>query len=245
MASGTGPVTLAGTVALSNAEVLAGNVIAQQMGPGTPLLYGGIPHIMDPRSTLCSFGAPEQALMAIAMTQLGRYHGFPVYINVGLTDAKKLDLQAGIEKGATLALGALAGAELFGHAGIRGADHGASLLWLCADHELMAYVKRMAKGFEVNPETLASDIIHHVKPGGNYLTEAHTVKHMRQELWMSGPAWTRQSFGAWEADGERDMSSRLQCNVQKLLATHQPVPLSAELHCALDKIVDQARIAFA
>jgi trimethylamine--corrinoid protein Co-methyltransferase len=138
MASGTAPVTLAGAMALANAEILAGNVITQQLGCGTPILYGGIPHILDPRTAICSFGAPEQAIMAVGMTQLGRHYGFPVYINVGLTDAKNLDLQAGIEKGATLALGALAGADLFGHAGVRGADHGASLLWLCADNELMA-----------------------------------------------------------------------------------------------------------
>lgn len=60
MATGTAPVTLAGAMAVANAEFLADNVVTQQLGPGTPILYGGIPHIMDPRTTLCSFGAPEQ-----------------------------------------------------------------------------------------------------------------------------------------------------------------------------------------
>jgi trimethylamine--corrinoid protein Co-methyltransferase len=244
MASGTAPVTLAGAIALANAEILAGNVIAQQLGPGTPVLYGGIPHILDPRTSLCSFGAPEQGLMAVAITQLGRSYGFPAYVNVGLTDAKSLDLQAGIEKGATLALGAMAGADLFGHAGIRGADHGGSLLWLCADNELMAYVKRMARGLEVSPETLALDIVHAVQPGGNFLGEAHTVKHLRQEFWLPGAAWSRQALGTWESEGRLAMSDRLRCEFQRILKSHQPAPIAPNLARELDEIVVRAKDVF-
>ena len=92
------------------------------------------------------FGSPEQALMAVAMVQMGKFYGLPVYINVGLTDAKLLDAQAGTEKAATLVLGALAGADMFGHAGICGTDHAGSLAWLMADNEIMAYVKRITRG---------------------------------------------------------------------------------------------------
>jgi len=87
--------------------------------------------------------------MAVAMTEMGKYYGLPVYINVGLTDAKTLDAQAGSEKSATMTLGALAGADMFGHAGICGTDHAGSLEWLAADHELMGYVKRIAQGYDV------------------------------------------------------------------------------------------------
>jgi trimethylamine--corrinoid protein Co-methyltransferase len=199
---------------------------------------------MDPRTTLCSFGAPEQAVMGVGMTQLGRHYGFPVYINVGLTDAKTLDLQAGIEKGASLALGAMAGADLFGHAGIRGADHGASLLWLCADNELMAHVKRMARGIEVSADTLAADLVHAIQPGGNFLAEEHTVKHLRGELWLPGAPWTRQAFGVWESDGRQAMADRLQREVQRTLKSPQPAPLASELAHTLDAIVAQAKAAF-
>ncbi len=146
MTSGTAPATLAGTLAQENAEILAGVVVTQLLGPGTPMKYGGIPHILDPRTSICSFGSPEQGLMAVAMVQMGRFYGFPVYVNTNLTDAKLLDVQAGTEKAATLLLAALAGADMFGHAGICGADHAGSLAWLMADNEVMAYVKRVAAG---------------------------------------------------------------------------------------------------
>ncbi len=236
MVSGTGPGTLAGTLAQENAEILAGVVVAQLLGPGTPILYGGIPHILDPRTSICSFGSPEQGLMAVAMVQMGRFYGFPVYINVGLTDAKTLDLQAGIEKGATLALGALARAELFGHAGICGTDHGASLEWLVADDELMSYVKRLVRGFEVTPETLAAELVKSVGPGGNYLAEAHTVAHYRSELWAPGPAWTRQGYPSWHEAGRHNMGDRLRQRVRQLLESHRVEPLDPALERELDRI---------
>jgi len=241
MVSGTAPGTLAGTLAQENAEVLACVVVTQLLAPGTPVTYGGIPHIMDPRTSICAFGSPEQALMGVAMVQIARSYGFPVYINVGITDAKVLDAQAGIEKGATMALGALAGADTFGHAGICGTDHGGSLPWLYVDNELMAYVKRIARGFEVNDETLATTVVHEVGPGGDYLSQTHTVRHFRQEIWIPGPAWTRQMWEDWEGMGGASMGDRATAEVQRILATHEPEPLDKALAREIDRIVESAR----
>ena len=199
MTAGTAPGTLAGTLAQENAEILAGIVITQLLAPGTPITYGGIPHIMDPRTGICSFGSPEQGLMAVAMIQIARSYGFPAYINVGLTDAKLPDAQAGMEKAATLLLGVLAGADTFGHCGICGTDHAGSLLWLAFDDELMSYVKRIARGFAVDAEHLATDVIHSVGPAGNFLAEEHTVRHFREELWLPNAVWTRQPYDLWQS----------------------------------------------
>ena len=237
LASGTAPATLAGTLAQENAEILAGIVVTQLLGPGTPMKYGGIPHILDPRTSICSFGSPEQGLMAVAMVQMGKSYGLPVYINVGLTDAKLLDAQAGMEKAATLALGALAGADMFGHAGICGTDHAGSLAWLLADNEVMAYVKRLTRGFEVNPETLATEVIHAVGPAGSFLAEVHTVEHFRQELWPPGPAWTRQGYSLWDTTGRTSMRDRIVKEVTRILATHRVPPLDEALAREIDRIV--------
>jgi trimethylamine---corrinoid protein Co-methyltransferase len=241
MTSGTAPGTLAGTLVLEHAEFLAGNTMVQALGPGTPVLYGGIPHILDPRTSVCSFGSPEQGLLAVAMAQLGRFLGFPVYVNVGLTDAKTLDAQAGIEKSNSLILGVLAGADLVGHAGICGPDHGASLEWLVLDDDLMAFAKRVARGLEVSPETLAADVIRSVGPGGHYLAEEHTVRHYRRELWIPGPAWTRHGWKAWVERGRCCMADRIRSRVHDLLAQPPPPPLEPSLAAELDRIVASAR----
>lgn len=93
-----------------------------------------------------------------------------------------LDVQAGLEKGMTLIMGALAGADTFGHAGICGTDHDGGLPWLFIDNEMMAYIKRMVRRFEVNEETLAVEVIESLDPEGNFLSEPHTVRHFRREL---------------------------------------------------------------
>ncbi len=241
MTSATAPATLAGTISQENAEILAGIVVTQLLAPGTAVTYGGIPHIMDPRTSICSFGSPEQGLMALAMVQIAHFYGFPVYINVGLTDAKVPDAQAGIEKASTILLGVLAGADTFGHCGICGTDHAGSLLWLAFDNELMNYIKRIARGFEVNAETLATDIVKSVGPAGNFLAEAHTVEHFRQELWLSNQLWTRQSFDGWRSQGSSSFADRLAEHVNSILTTHTPPPLDETLSQEIDHIVKYAK----
>jgi trimethylamine--corrinoid protein Co-methyltransferase len=241
MTSGTAPATLAGTLAQENAEILAGIVVTQLLAPGTPVTYGGIPHIMDPRTSICSFGSAEQGLMAVAMVQMARHYGFPVYINVGLTDAKVPDVQAGIEKGTSMLLGALAGADTFGHCGICGTDHAASLVWLYIDNELMEYVERIVCGFQVDAETVAADVINKVGPGGNFLAEQHTVEHFRKELWLPGLAWTRQSWDIWQDEGASSMADRARDEVSRILATHKPEPIDEALAKEVDRIVESAK----
>ena len=241
MTSGTAPATLAGTLAQENAEILAAVVATQLLAKGTAVTYGGIPHIMDPRTSICSFGSPEQTLMAVAMVQIAQFYSFPVYINVGLTDAKLPDAQAGIEKANSMLLGALAGADMFGHCGICGTDHGASLSWLVLDDELMAYVKRITRGFEVNAETLATDVVNTVGPGGNYLAEKHTVEHFRRELWMPDSTWTRQTWDLWESQGRSSMTDRITEKINSILAEHEPEPMDAALAGEVDGIVESAK----
>ena len=241
MTAGTAPGTLAGTLAQENAEILAGIVITQLLAPGTPIMYGGIPHIMDPRTGICSFGSPEQGLMAVATVQIARSYGFPAYINVGLTDAKLPDAQAGTEKAATLLLGILAGADTFGHCGICGTDHAGSLLWLAFDDELMSYAKRISRGFTVDDEHLATGVIHSVGPAGNFLAEEHTVRHFRDEMWLPLPVWTRQTYDHWQTTGAASFVDRLRERVKDVLTTHQPEPLEEGLAREVDRIVASAK----
>jgi trimethylamine--corrinoid protein Co-methyltransferase len=240
MTSGTAPATLAATLAQENAEILAGVVVTQLFAPGTPITYGGIPHIMDPRTSICSFGSPEQGLMAVAMVQMAGFYGFPVYVNVCLTDAKVPDVQAGVEKGMSLLLAVLAGADTFGHCGICGTDHAGSLVWLALDNEIMEYVKRIARGFEVDAGKVAAEVVNKVGPGGNFLAEEHTVRHFREELWLAGPAWTRQNWDGWAESGKLSMADRLREQVKEILSGHEPEPLEAELAKEVDAIVKAA-----
>jgi trimethylamine--corrinoid protein Co-methyltransferase len=239
MASATGPATLAGTLALENTEILAGVVIAEVLGPGTPILYGGIPHILDQRTGNISFGSPEQGLMAIAMVQIGEYYGFTVHVNVGLTDSKSVDFQSGAEKAATMVLGALAGAELSGHQGIIGADVGGSLEQLVADDEVAGYVKRLLKGFKVEDDTVALDVIKRVGVGGSFLSQRHTMTHIRSEFWLP-KIFNRLSWEVWKSKGSPAKLEEIRDSIGKILSKHEPERLDPSVEREIDRIVEEA-----
>ncbi len=218
-AGSTGPVTLAGTLVQENAEILAGIVITELLRPGTPICYGGIPHIADPRTGSIVFGSPEQGLLSIAMAEIGRSYGFPVYVNVGLTDSCAFDPQSGWEKGITLILGMLSGASTFGHMGIVGSDQGGSLEQLLYDHELIGFCKRIVQGLSVG-EDFALSVIEEGVREGSFLSLVHTARFVRRELWVPSLSF-RGSF----CPG-RDSLRRIREVVEEMLTL--PLPFLGE-----------------
>ncbi|NIM93776.1 MAG: hypothetical protein GTO18_08710 [Anaerolineales bacterium] len=238
-AMATGPVTLAGSVTQGNAEALGTLVILQSIAPGTPVIYYSAPHIMDPRTAGLVFSSPEQGLMGVAVTQIGKHYGLPVGINVGLTDAKVPDAQAGIEKGTTMIMGALAGADIFGAMGIAGMDQGLSIPQLIIDDEIIGFVKRILRGMRVDEEALAYDVVEQVGIGGTFLTEDHTLTHWREEFWIP-QLCDRYLWEPWVEAGGTTMLDRAVDRQDKILSEHTLEWLDEDLQIELDRIVKAA-----
>jgi trimethylamine--corrinoid protein Co-methyltransferase len=236
----TAPGTLAGTMAQENAEILAGNCIVQLIKPGTPVCYGGIPHAFDMSTTQLIFAGPEQALMAVGMTQMGKFYGLPVYINAGLSDSKTTDAQAGLESGITLVMGAIAGADIFGHLGICGVDQGTSLIMLLMQHELIGYVERIMKGVEISDERIGLEIIQNAKESGSFLAEEHTAKYFRDELWFPD-LLDRNFWDNWVNKGKKDMYVRCKEMKDRLLKEHVPEPMDRDVQKEIDKLLGEAK----
>jgi trimethylamine--corrinoid protein Co-methyltransferase len=236
----SGPCTVAGAMGVENAEILAGVCVVQLIRPGTPVCYGGIPHAFDMRTTQIVFDGPEAALIGVAMTQMGKYYGLPVYVNAGMTDSKTPDAQAGCESGATLAYAALAGADIFGHFGICGADQGASPDMLVLQNEIIGYVERIMAGVVVDDESLALELVEEVGPGGTFVDQPHTVNHMRREVWMPR-VFERDYFTAWEQRGGKTAADRAREYRNELLAAYQPCPLPDDVEREVGRILAAAR----
>ena len=237
----TAPATLAGTLVQENAEILAGISLVQLIRRGTPVGYGGIPHAFDMRTTQLIFAGPEQVLMAVAMTQMGRHYNLPVYINVGLTDSKTVDAQAGLEAGTTLALGALSGADIFGHLGISGVDQAASLTMLVMQNELIGFVERLMAGIEVSEETLATEVIDSVASReGGFLGEEHTATHFRRELWFPR-LLDRQFWQGWLDSGAKDLMTRCTDKKNRILSSLAIEPVDEKIDREMSRIVASAR----
>ena len=230
------PCTLAGTMAHENAEILAGLCATQLVQPGLPVCYGGICHAFDMRTTQMIFAGPEQAIFGVAMTQLGKHYGLPVYINVGLTDSKRVDGQAGLEAGVTLMLGAAAGADIFGHLGISGVDQATSLDILVFQDEVISFVESALRELDFSDEALGFDASLEAGPGGSFLPLMHTAQHFRRELWQPG-VLDREYYEAWRGAGAPGTEQRCRERREELLATHEVQPLSEDFDRALGEII--------
>jgi trimethylamine--corrinoid protein Co-methyltransferase len=236
----TAPMSVAGTIAQENAEILAGICMTQLVRPGLPVCYGGICHAFDMRTTQMIFAGPEQAIFGVAMTQMGKHYGLPVYINVGLTDSNRPDAQAGLESGVTLMLGAAAGADIFGHMGISGVDQAASLDILALQHEVIAYVESVMRNVDVSDEALGLGVIREVGPGGTFIDHPHTAERFRDELWTPS-ILNREYYQAWHDAGAVSAEERCRERKRQILKTHRPEPVSPDVDRELDRIVAAAR----
>jgi trimethylamine--corrinoid protein Co-methyltransferase len=234
------PATVAGTLALENAEILAGICLTQLVRAGTPVLYSGICHAFDMATTQLIFSGPEQAIFGVAMTELGKSYGLPVEVNTGLTDSKRVDAQAGLESGLSLMLAAAAGADKFGHLGISGVDQAASLDVLVFQHEVISFVESVMREIDFGDQALALEEIAEVGPGGRFIDREHTARHFRRELWLP-KLLDRQYYQPWLEGGALSTEQRCRSRCEHILKTHVTAPIDPELERALDEIVATAR----
>ncbi len=180
----TSPVTLAGTMALANAEILAGIAFAQMVRPGTPVLYGMQSTGADMRSGAIAIGSPESAICYKHCALMGKFYGLPSRGGGGITDAKVADMQAGYETMMVLSTAFQNNISLvLQGCGIVSGFGSFSFEKMIGDFEILNYIKRMMREPVFNEETLAEDLIDELGAGGVYLVEDHTLENFRDELY--------------------------------------------------------------
>ena len=240
MSSATAPVTISGTLAIETAEVL-GSCFLVRMMTGEYPSFAASCHSVDPRSMLCSFGSPNQALFGVAVSQLCKFYGLQGGTNTGLTDALVPDFQGGLEKGLTAAFNSMGGLNSIGCQGIVGADQGFSFEQLVIDNEWIDYYNYIVSGFEVTEELIGYDMIEAVGIGGNFLGEEHTVEHMRDSYWISN-IFNRDDWSNWVAKGSKDIYDVAHAYVEKATEGYRQMePVLAPSLCEeLDRIVAEA-----
>jgi trimethylamine--corrinoid protein Co-methyltransferase len=228
---GTSPVTLAGTLAQLNAEFLAGLVLVQVIQPGIDAKYTGRPIPMDMRTGNATFGAVEAGMMSAGIVQLARrYRVCSDVYGLG-TRSRALDEQSAYEKAINGLLVALAGADLVAAAGLLEDALTSSAEQLVIDNDILGMIFRAVRGIGVTPESLAVETIMKAGIGGSFLTEPHTLAHMRKELYLPKLASRPASQALLEAAADR---------VQTILASHQPKPLEAAMVAEIERILDRA-----
>ena len=179
----TAPYTIAGTVALGHAEVLAAAVMAHAVRPGLPILNGNTPSVADMRTLASTTGGPETGLIRRTVAELSHHLGLPSCVH-GHTSSARVDFQAGDEKALnTLLLASARPSILGGLGGLANVTVG-SYEMLVLDDERLGAVRRVLAGVAVDDDHLGLDVIAHAAAGGDLLGHEHTLKHLRSaEVW--------------------------------------------------------------
>jgi trimethylamine--corrinoid protein Co-methyltransferase len=233
---GGGPITVAGAIALGNAECLVGLVLTQLIRPGTPFLYGMNVAALDMKSTIVSYGAPEWPTAMAAWTDLGRFYGLPVWGAAGATDSKVVDAQAGIEATVTVMMAFLTRCNLVHDVGYIEYGSTSSMEMLVIADEIIRDVRFVMDGVEVSERTLAREAIHRAKPGGGFLADDHTLDNWRWAQWQPDLI-DRMRYDRWEKQGSKDMTTRANERARKILDQHQVPPLPPEAEQVIADIV--------
>ena len=224
----------------ANAEGLSGIVLHQLKGKGSPIISGFAVVPMDMQTTTFSYGAPDWRLTNSAFADLYHYYQLPMWSTVG-TDAHCLDEQAAMEHAFGTLMAALDGANLIHDIGYLGQGLLGNPASIVMCDEIISYVKRIVRGFDMNREMLALDVIRKVGPGGDYLAERHTVKHFRQELWRPKHL-NRDNPETWEKKGSKSYRERVTEKARAILATYQTEPLPRDMSDELEAIASRAEI---
>ena len=236
---GTGPSTLAGIIVQAAAESLLGLVLSQLLRPGTPYCLGGVVSIMDMRAMVMAYGAPELSLLQAGLTELSHYMGLPLWTTGGCTDSKVADEQAALEGALSILFAALSGGDLCHDVGYIESGMTGSLQHLVMMDEAISMVRRIMRGIEVTPETLAINVIESVGPGGHFLAEDHTLKHYKAESWFP-KLMDRTRWQDWQTGGRKTMGDRAQRKLGDILDSHKPAPLTPEAQARIDAILAAA-----
>jgi len=235
-AGASGPATLAGLLAQATAEFLAHMVIAQTFWPGLPLMYGCVSNIFDMRKMIPPYGSPEADLLCVATAQMARFYGIPSRGTGGSTDANALGMQAGVESLMSNLMCLLAGVTYVAHAaGEMENTLAVSYEKILVDDEIIGMARRLARGVNVTPDTLAFEVIQAVGPRGSFLDQPHTLRHFRMEQFM--PAlFDRDKYDVWQAAGGKRAEERARDRYQRILREHRPAPLPADVERELQAI---------
>ena len=233
----TGPITIAGSLVISNATTLAGICLAQLINPGTPIVYGlgGSPTEMKTGSYVN--GTPEDAKHTAIVTAMGRYYNIPCRSQGALTESFCLDYQAGMESAMMLTTAALSGVHLSLHAcGTYGSMIAMSYEKFIADEDLCGALKKLIKPVEFTDDAYAMDLIKELGTSGDYLLQMHTVDRCRNEFFR--PELSSQKMhNDWFEMKPREITQRAGMLLKKRLTEYEQPEIDPHLEKELVQYV--------
>ena len=235
MAGVSGPVTLAGSAAVGNAEILAGLVVNQLLEPGRPCIYNlGLAHIFDMRMAVVVTGGPENHILADLSAVMGRFYNLPSCSWVS-TESMLPDEQAALEKSIGFLSHLQSGVSLVWGVGQLESEMTFSPAQAVIDDEIVGYVRRRLRGAEVTAESLAVGVSREVGIAGDFLAHEHTSDHFRTEF-FEPRILCRRRHADWVGSGGKRLSETAEERADALIASERAPCVTPEQSAALREV---------
>jgi len=234
----TAPLSQAGIISQMCAESLSGLVIHQLKRPGAPFIFGGMPSVMDMKSTIFSYGAPEFQLGNSLMAEMAHYFKLPNFGTAGTSDSQVFDGQAVLEATSSCIMASLSGANLVHDVGLLGNATVVMPDMIVATDEIINMTRHLFPEMLINEEALAVDVIRDVGPGGEFVTHPHTLHHF-SEVWYPELLY-RGGAKAWGESDQLTFEQRVNARTRELIESHQSELLSDEINEQIDEIIRRA-----
>ena len=231
------PVTLVGSLVQHTAETLSGVVISQLTSPGAPALWGGSPAVFDLRYETTPMGAAETMMIDCAASEIGKHLGLPTQAYMGLSDAKLLDAQAGLETSMGATLAALAGINSVSGPGMLDFESCFSLEKLVLDNEICGLALRLVRGIEPRDDFPAVPHFEELLREKHLLIADHTRRYLKLEHYFPGPSIDRANHSRWQAEGSKTLGARAHEEGGRLLAGYRPSALPDDAKAELTRLM--------
>jgi len=232
----TSPGTIAGALVQHAAESLSGVVIHQLAKAGSPIIWGGSPAAFDMRHGTTPMGAIETMMIDAAYAKIGKYMDLPTHAYMGLSDAKLLDAQAGLETGMGAAIAALSGINVISGPGMLDFESCQSLEKLVIDNEICGMALRLVKGIELR-EGFSQDLYGDIYDGEHFLTSEHTIKWLREEFYSPCEVIDRANYQTWLTTDGKSAGERAYEKVKQILQQQPPPILEGSIVKELERIM--------
>jgi trimethylamine--corrinoid protein Co-methyltransferase len=185
-------------------------------------------------------GAMETMMLDCANAEVGKRLGLPTQGYIALSDAKRLDAQAGLETGMGAVLAALSGINSVSGPGMLDFESAQSLEKLVVDDEICGMAARLRRGIEPREDFPARPLFEEMLREGHLLIAAHTRRHLKEQIRFPSPVIERSPLGRWKEEGSSTLGERAAREVERLVAAWTPSRLPDETKRALRERMSHA-----
>ena len=237
MAGATTPITAAGTLALLNAELLAGLVLAQLMRPGAPVVLGSLPAGFDMRAMISYYG-PQTMLLNLACAEMMAHYGLPHCGTSGGGNGWGPDLLASDLLWMNHLTSCLGCAGLAPFVGGNFDSLAFSPATVVYGAEVIRQARTFAAGFPLDDEMVGCDEISESGPEGDFLGTSLTLRQFRKAD-LGSTIWPRLGLEAWQEAGAPRAEGLLRKRTVELMASSRPPADHDELLTAGEEFIRQ------